>query len=113
MAAPSAQEAPWAEQFYVVAVAVVKTKHVPRSKGSGRTSPPPCRCPESPPGGRQRSALPQLSCRYVEAFETEAAQLYAQGDGPRRNALIRNEVWSTLTEPRASTAGATAVTVPP
>jgi hypothetical protein len=38
----------------------------------------PCRCPESPPGGRQRSALPELSWRYVEAFETEAAQLYAQ-----------------------------------
>jgi len=112
MAAPSAQEAPWAEQFYVVAVAVVKTKHVPRSKGSGRTSPPPCRCPESAPGGRQRSALPPLSWRYVEAFETEAAQLYAQAMDLDENAPIRNEVWSTLTEPRASTAGATAVTVP-
>jgi hypothetical protein len=33
---------------------------------------------ESPPGGRQRSALPPLSWRYVEAFEAEAAQLYSQ-----------------------------------
>ena len=50
----------------------------PSFESFGRTSPPPCRCPESPPGGRQRSALPQLSWRYVEAFETEAAQLSAQ-----------------------------------
>src|SRR4029077_1705729 len=113
MAAPSAQEAPWAEEFYVVAVAVVKTKHVPRSKGSGRTSPPPSRCPESPPGGRQRSALPQLSWRYVEAFENRGRPVVRPGDGPRRNAPIRNEVRSTLTEPRASTAGATTVTAPP
>src|SRR4029079_17519589 len=102
MARPRAQEAPWAEQFYVVAVAVVRKKHVPRSKGSGRTSPPPCRCPESLPGGRQRSALPQLSWRYVEAFETEAAQLYAQAMDLDE---VRNSQrgWSTLTEPRAST----------
>ena len=69
--------------------------------------------------GGARAALQEarrtlkLSWRYVEAFETEAAQLYAQAMDLDEMRAIRSTNWSTSRGPTARPAPAIAATEPP